>query len=153
MVLQLSLWAGIVALYLGIAGAVGIFTRKAKIGKGDAKDGLLAASYSIALFILASALVLSMADWSVAMRGMILALGASAVWAAYTRPDWLPEFVWKRTFARRYLAGAMVLAALWGIGQAMAGSSAAPLLISISAIAAAAASSGTAIKTASSDAK
>lgn len=153
MILQLSLWAGIVALYLGIAGAVGIFTPKAKIGKGDAKDGLFAASYSIALFILASALVLSMADWSVAMRGMILALGATAVWAAYTRPDWLPEFVWQRTFARRYLAGAMALAALWGIGQAMAGSSAAPLLISISAIAAAAASSGTAIKTASSDAK
>ena len=152
MILQLSLWAGIVVLYLGIAGAVGVFTRQAKIGKGDAKDGLLAASYSIALFILTSALVLSMVDWSVAMRGMILALGAAAVWAAYTRPDWIPKFVWQRTFAHRYLAGAMALAALWGIGQAMAGSSAAPLLISISAIAAAAASSGTALKTSSIDA-
>ena len=152
MMLQLSLWAGIVALYLGIAGAVGVFTRQAKIGKGEAKDGLLAASYSIALFILTSALVLSMADSSVAMRGMVLTLGAAAVWAAYSRPDWIPEFVWQRTFAHHYLAGAMALAALWGIGQAMAGSSAAPLLISISAIAAAAASSGTALKTSSIDA-
>lgn len=152
MILQLSLWAGIVALYLGIAGAVGVFTRQAKIGKGDAKDGLLAAFYSIALFILTSALVLSIADWSAAMRGLILALGAAAVWAAYTRPDWIPEFAWQRTFAHRYLAGAMALAALWGIGQAMAGSSVGPLLISISAMAAAAASSGTSIKTSSIDA-
>ena len=76
MILQLSLWAGIVALYLGIAGAVGVFTRQAKIGKGDMKEGLLVASYSMALFILTSALVLLIADWSAAMRGLILALGA-----------------------------------------------------------------------------
>ena len=152
MILQLSLWAGIVALYLGIAGAVGVFTRQAKIGKGNAKDGLLAASYSIAFFILTSALVLSMADWSVAMRGMILALGVAAIWATYIRPDWIPDFAWQRTSAHRYLAGAMALAALWGIGQAMAGSTAAPLLISISAMAAAAASSGTSLKTSSIDA-
>ena len=88
----------------------------------------------------------------VLLAGVALALGAAVVWAAYTQPDWIPAFVWQRTFAHRYLAGAMALAALWGIGQAMAGSSAAPLLISISAIAAAAASSGTAVKTTSIDA-
>ena len=152
MILQLSLWSGIVALYLGIAAAVGVFTRQAKMGKRDAKDGLLAASYAIALFILTTALVLSIADWLVAMRVIVVALGVAAIWVAYTRPDWIPEFVWQRTFAHRYLAGAMALAALWGIGQAMAGSSAAPLLISISAVAAAAASSGTALKTSSIDA-
>ena len=129
---------------------MGVFTRQARNGNGN--DRLLVASYSIALFILTSALVLSIADWPVAMRGMILALGIAAVWAAYTRPDWIPAFAWQRTFAHRYLAGAMALAALWGIGQAMAGSSAAPLLISISAMAAAAASSGTSLKTSPTDA-
>jgi hypothetical protein len=152
MILQLSLWSGIVALYLGIAGAVGVFTRQAISSKRDTRDGLLAAFYSIALFILAITLVLSISEWPVAMRVMLLGLGIAAVWAAYTRPAWVPEFVWHRTFAHRYLAGAMALAALWGISQAMAGSSTAPLLISISAIAAAAASSGTALKTPSIDA-
>ena len=151
MILQLSLWSGIVALYLGIAGAVGAFTRQAIAGKRDSRDGLLAASYSIALFILATALVLSLADWPVVTRVILLAIGITAIWAAYTRPNLIPEFVWRRTFAYRYLAGVMTLAALWGISQAMAGSSAAPLLISISAIAAAAASSGTALKTPSID--
>ncbi len=152
MILQLSLWSGIVALYFGIAGAVGLFTRQAISRKGDSRDGLLAASYSIALFILATALILSISEWPAAMRIMMVAVGITAVWAAYTRPNWIPEFVWHRTFAHRYLAGAMALAAVWGISQAMAGSTAAPLLISISAIAAAAAASGTALKTPSIDA-
>jgi hypothetical protein len=152
MILQLSLWSGIVALYLGIAGAVGAFTRQAISRKRDSRDGLLAAIYSIALFILATALVLSIVEWPVAIRVMVLALGMTTIWAAYARPTWIPEFAWHRTFAHRYLAGAMALAALWGISQAMAGSTAAPLLISISAMAAAAASSGTALKTPSIDA-
>lgn len=152
MILQLSLWSGIVALYLGIAGAVGVFTRQAIAGKRDSGEGLLPALYSIALFILTNSFVLSISEWPVAVRVILLALGMAAVWAAYTRPAWIPEFLWHRTFAHRYLAGAMALAAFWGISQAMAGSSAAPLLISISAIAAAAASSGTALKTPSIDA-
>ena len=152
MILQLSLWSGIVALYLGIAGAVGIFSRQVISGKRGARDRLLAASYSIALFVPATALVLAMVDWPFATRLLLLGLGGGAVWAAYTRPDWIPDFLWNRTFAHRYLASAMALAALWGISQALAGSSAGPLLISISAIAAAAASSGTALKTPSIDA-
>ncbi len=152
MILQLTLWSGIVTLYLGIAGAVGIFSRQAIAETPGARDRLLAASYSIALFLPATALILAMVEWPVALRFIVLALAVAAVWAAYTRPSWVPEFIWRRTFTHRYLAGAMALAALWGINQALAGSSAAPLLISISAIAAAAASSGTALKASSIDA-
>ncbi|GMR09631.1 MAG: hypothetical protein BMS9Abin28_0450 [Anaerolineae bacterium] len=150
MILQLTLWSGIATLYLGIAGAVGIFSRQAITETPGARDRLLAASYSIALFLPATALVLAMVES--ALRFIILALAVAAIWAAYTRPSWIPEFVWRRTFTHRYLAGAMALAALWGISQALAGSSAAPLLISISAIAAAAASSGTALRASSIDA-
>ena len=152
MILQLSLWSGIVALYFGIAGAVGVFTRQAFSIKHDSRDSLLAAFYSVALFLLATALVLSISEWPAAMRVVLLALGIATIWAAYTRPAWIPEFVWHRTFAHRYLAGVMAIAALWGISQAMAGSSAASLLISISAIAAAAASSRTALKSPSAEA-
>jgi len=149
--LQVSLWSGIVTLYLGIAGAVGVFSRQAIAEKQGARDRVLAASYSIALFIPATALVLSMIEWPVAFRFLLLALASAAVWMAYTRPSWIPDFIWRRKFSHRYLAGAMVLAALWGINQALSGSVAAPLLISVSALAAAAASSGTALKTSSVD--
>ena len=151
MILQLSLWSGIVTLYLGIAGAVGAFSRQVIAERRGARDKLLVTSYSIALFIPATVLVLAMVEWPIALRFMVLALAMAAAWAAYTRPSWIPEFVWRRTFTHRYLAGVMALAALWGINQSLAGSSAAPLLISISAIAAAAASSGTALKPSSID--
>jgi hypothetical protein len=150
MILQLLLWSGIVTLYLGIAGAVGIFSRQAFGTNRATKDRALAASYSIALFLPATALVLAMVASPLAIVLLVLALAAA--WAAYTQPSWIPEFVWRRTFAHRYMAGVMALAALWGISQALAGSSAAPLLISISAIAAAAASSGTTLNTPSIDA-
>lgn len=149
MILQLTLWSGIVTLYLGIAGAVGFFSRQSITKRRGARDGLLAASYSIALFLPATALVMAMVEWPMALRIILLALAVAAIWATYTRPSWIPEFVWRRKFAHRYLAGVMALAALWGINQALAGSSAEPLLISISAIAAAAASSGTALKASS----
>lgn len=152
MILQVSLGVGIVTLYLGIAGAVGIFSRQAISEVPGARDRMLAAAYSIALFLPATALVLAKADWPTTFRFLLLAIASAAVWLAYTQPGWIPKLIWRRKFTHRYMAGAMAVAALWGISQALAGSVAAPLLISISAIAAAAASSGTALKTPSIDA-
>ncbi|MFQ5943926.1 MAG: hypothetical protein ACE5JF_10265 [Anaerolineales bacterium] len=151
MLLQISLWAGIVALYLGIAVAVGIFSRQAIIEERAGRDRLVAASYSIALFLPATALVLAMVVSS--LRIMLIAFAMAALLAAYTQPSWIPEFIWQRTFTHRYLAGVMAIAALWGIMQAQGGSSMAPLLITISAVAAAAASSGVTLRTPSIDIK
>ena len=152
MVLQTTLWAGIVTLYLGIAGAVGLFARQAFAEERGARDRLLATVYSVALFLPATALITLRAEWSDVLRVGLLVLAMAVIWAAYTQPHWIPKFVWQRTFTHHYLAGVMALAALWGINQAVAGSSAAPLLISISAVAAAAASSGATLRAPSIDA-
>lgn len=147
MILQVSLWSGIVTLYLGIAGAVGVFSRQAITHRVRSWDRLLAAIYSMALFLPSTAFVLAMTEWPTWARYLLFAFGLFAGWAAYAQPDWAPDFLWKRTFAHRYLAGVMALAALWGISQALAGSPAAPLLIAVSAVAAGAASSGTSLTT------
>ena len=151
MFLQISLWAGIVTLYLAIAGAVGIFTRQAIAHGMRGLDRALAASYTIALFIPSSAFVLLMADWPGWLRAGLLGAGLFAAWAGFARPAWVPPLLWERAFGQRYLAGVMALAALWGITQAMAGSPAAPLMIAISAIAAGAASTGTSLRAPSFD--
>jgi hypothetical protein len=145
MVLQVSLWSGIVTLYLGIAGAVGVFSRQAITHRTRSWDRVLAASYSFALFLPSTAFVLAIAEWPVWARILLFALGLFAAWAAYARPSWAPPLFWRRAFAHRYLAGVMALAALWGISQALSGSAAAPMLIAVSAIAAGAASSGTSL--------
>lgn len=151
MLLQLSLWAGIVTLYLAIAGAVGVFSRQAIAQRMRGWDRALAATYTFALFIPASAFVLAMADWTGWVRLGLIGVGLFAAWVAFARPAWAPSFLWERAFGQRYLAGVMALAALWGITQAMAGSPAAPLMIAISAIAAGAASSGTSLSAPSFD--
>jgi hypothetical protein len=145
MVLQISLWSGIVTLYLGIAGAVGVFSRQAVTHGNRSWDRLLAATYTFALFLPSSAFVLAMAEWPAWARVLLFTIGLFAAWAAYARPNWAPPVFWRRAFAHRYLAGVMALAALWGINQALAGSAAAPMLIAVSAIAAGAASSGTSL--------
>lgn len=143
MILQISLWSGIVTLYLGIAGAVGFFSRRAMREKQSRADRLVAAGYSIALFLPASALVLATNGWPTTLRIALLTLGGLSIWTAYSRPSWVPSRLWSRPFAYRYLAGVMMLAAVWGLSQALAGPNAAPLLIAVSALGAGAASSGT----------
>ena len=145
MVTLIALWLGIAALYLAIASAVGIFSRQAVLDDQSDTDQLVAAGYALAVFVPASALVLSIDLWPEALRIGLLILGGIALWAGLTRPRWLPPQLWQRPFAFRYLAGVMALAAVWGLGQAMSGSAAAPLLIAVSALVAGAAATGTAI--------
>ena len=146
MVLQLSLWTGIVGLYLAIAGAFGAFVREAIARGRRGWDRALAAAYTFLLFCAASAFVLAITDWPDWSRLAIFGVGLSAAWVAAVRPAWVPAPIWRPTFAYRYLAGVMALAALWGINQAMAGSPTAPLMIAVSALAAGAASSGTSLR-------
>ena len=145
MVLHFSLWSGIVGLYLAIAGALGAIIRQA-IATGKPRwDRLLAAAYTFLLFGAASAFVLTVTDWPAWSRLALLAFGLFAAGVAAARPIWVPAPFWRPNFGHRYLAGVMALAALWGINQAMAGSPTAPLMIAVSALAAAAASSGTSL--------
>ncbi|HEY4666911.1 MAG TPA: hypothetical protein VIH26_06370 [Anaerolineales bacterium] len=146
MVLQLSLWTGIVGLYLAIAGALGAILRQL-FGRGrPGWDRILAAAYTFLLFSAASAFVLAITEWPDWSRLAVLGAGIIAAWVAAARPIWIPAPLWRPTFGHRYLAGVMALAALWGINQAMTGSPTAPLMIAVSALAAGAASSGTSLR-------
>lgn len=143
MLVQVLLWAGIITLYLAIAGAVGAFSRQAFRQGISAAGKTLAAGYTFALFLPSTAFVFAIHDWPAWGRLALFVIGLFAVWVAYERPSWAPQAFWQSVFAHRYLSGVMALTALWGIGQALAGSPAAPMLIAISAVGAAAASSGT----------
>ena len=146
MFLQLSLWTGIVGLYLAIAGALGAIIRQL-FGQGrPGWDRILAGGYTFVLFSAASVFVLAITEWPDWARLVLLGVGLFAAWVASARPHWVPAPLWQPTFGLRYLAGVMALAALWAINQAMTGSPMAPLMIAVSALAAGAASSGTSLR-------
>ena len=146
--LKITLWVAIIALYLGLAGASGTFLR-ALIQRGSGEEHLpghrLTAAYTCSLFIAGTALVLGLGEWEIVARLGILMLGVFASVIAFAQPAWIPAALLRRAFGHQYLAGAMALAALWGLNQAFASPSPAPLMIALSAIAASAASYGTSI--------
>jgi len=139
-------WLGIAAIYLGAAGAAGTFWRRAS-GEAGGRQYWLSAGYATALSLGGAVLILAMPDWWVPARLLLVAAGLAVALAGMRRPGWLPQSLWRRAFGRGYLAGAMALAALWGLSQALSGPAPAPLLIALSALGAGAASSGTALGT------
>ena len=136
-------WLGISAIYLGAAGAAGTFWRRAS-SEAAGRQYWLSAGYANALSVGGAVLILAMPDWWVPARLLLVGAGVGVAVAGLRRPGWLPQSLWQRTFGRGYLAGAMALAALWGLSQALSGPAPAPLLIALSALGAGAASSGTA---------
>lgn len=136
------LWMGILGIYLGAAGAAGALWRRASSETTD----WLPAGYASACAAGGAALILGLPNWPALARWLLAAAGGVVALGAFNRPGWLPRSLWRRAIGRGYLAGAMALAALWGLNQAMAGGSPAPLLIAVSALGAGAASSGTALR-------
>ena len=141
-----SSWVGLglFALYLGAAGAAGVFGRRAS-GEAGSAWLWLPTAYAVALAVGGAAVILATPNWPLPARLLLVGAGMAVVLAAARRPGWLPAAVLRRAFGRGYLAGAMALAALWGLSQAFSGPSPAPLLIALSAVGAGAASSGTAL--------
>ena len=148
MMLKITLWVAIVALYLGLAGASGTFLR-ALIRRGSGDEYLpglrLTTVYACSLLIAGTVLVLGLNEWAMVARLGIPVLGVVTSVIAISQPSWIPARLLRRAFGHQYLAGAMALAALWGLNQAFASPSPAPLMIALSAIAASAASYGTSI--------
>jgi len=132
-------WLGISAIYLGSAGAAGAFWRRASEGAAQ----WLPASYATIIALGGATLILSMPGWATLARLLLIAAGLAVAVCGICRPSRLPRSLWRRAFGHGYLAGAMALAALWGLSQGLSGPS--PLLIGLSALGAGAASSGTAL--------
>ena len=137
-------WLGILAIYLGAAGAAGTFWRRAS-SESAGHQYWLSAGYATTLSVGGAVLILAMPDWWLPARLLLVGAGLAVALAGMRRPGCLPQSLWRRAFGRGYLAGAMALAALWGLSQALSGPTPAPLLIALSALGAGAASSGTAL--------
>ncbi len=131
--LQLSLWLGVSALYLGFAGVMGVLLRRTWHGSILRWQKELTAGYGLLLFVPASILMAGFPGWTPLGRLLTLALGLNVVGLAVFQPKWLPANVWRRAFGRRYFAGVMALAAFWGVNLSMATEALVPTLVAAAA--------------------
>ena len=139
-VLRICLWLGILSLYFGFAGVLGVLARRAARAGATRADGALVAAHAGLLFIPASVLVLSLAEWPLFLRTALFLAALALVGLAAAQPAWLPSRFWQRPFGHRYFAGAMGLAALWGVGLAFTAQALVPVIVGAAATFAGAAS-------------
>jgi hypothetical protein len=138
--IQLSLWLGVSVLYLGFAGVMGVLLRRVLFGPHHPWEKNIAWGYAILFFLPASIFVGYYPDWTSWSRLVVVVMGLCAVGSGFLQPSWLPANMWRLAFGRRYFAGAMALATLWGISLTIATNAFIPILVATAAVVAGAAS-------------
>ncbi len=133
LLLRLCLWTGIVTLYFGFAGVMGVLLRRVRPPRRHRYARPLAVAHALFLFVPASALIVGLADWPSWVRLGFFLAGLGLVGLAAEQPDWFPKRIWRRTFGHQYFAGTMGLAALWGVGVALSAQALAPILVGAAA--------------------
>jgi len=130
---------GIASIYLGFAGGMGLLLRRIRASQ-NRPDRLVACAYACLLYLPGTVLVLSLSNWPLAGRLLLVSGGAVATALAAVQPEWAPRLLWQRRFGQRYLALAMVLTLLGEVAWALAAPGLGPSLIGVAAGAAGAAS-------------
>ena len=130
---------GAASLYLGFSGVLGVLLRYANQHR-TVGSWLLGVGYAGLLFLPATAFVIQRSGWPVAIRLGVFLLSMAVAMLAVLQPVWTPRTLWRPKFGRRYFAAAMALSAVWGLSLGISTGAIFPVLVGISAVAAAAAS-------------
>jgi hypothetical protein len=130
---------GIASLYLAFAGGMGLLLRRMRASR-TGSDRLVACAYACLLLLPGTVLVLSLSNWPLAGRLVLVSGGAVAIGLAAVQPKWAPRLLWQRRFGQRYLALAMVLTLLGEVAWALTAPGPGSSLIGAAAGAAGAAS-------------
>jgi hypothetical protein len=138
--LRVSLWMGVIALHAGFAGVTGVLLRRACRPLARPQDAALAIAHTSLLFIPSCIMVLRLSDWPFVVQLGVALIGLLTVWLAALQPRWTPATLWRRSFGHVYFAGAMALAAVWGLGLSSSGASLPSTLVGTAACVASAAS-------------
>jgi hypothetical protein len=128
-----SLWLGVVALYLGFAAVQGVLLRPPS--RSPAWVSWAAAlAYGLLLFIPSSFFVARFLSWPTSLRIVLLSLALLLVWLGRNPPaSWATDLSEAR-LGRLYFAGSMALVALWASAAALTSPSAAPVLLGAIAV-------------------
>jgi len=137
--LNLTLWLGVAALYLGFAAVLGALVRLAR-GGADRWLVMLGALHAVLVVAPASVLILGWSAWPAPLGRTLLLAGVAAAWVGLERPAWVPTSWWRLAFAQRYFGFAMAIAAAWALIWIWHQPALGPAIVASAALAAALAS-------------
>lgn len=133
--LQLTLWLGIAAIYLGFAGTFGLLLRKMERHDRPLHRWLVLLHGGLIL-LPSTILVLGFDAWPLSLSLTVVLAGAGIVYLGARQPGWTPVQLWHPSFGQRYFAASMALAALWSLALAWQRPALAPAILAAAALAA-----------------
>ncbi|MGD8605581.1 MAG: hypothetical protein PVF49_13520 [Anaerolineales bacterium] len=132
-ILTISLWSGLLVLYIGFCGVMGMLIRRTISPPHLGDDRERAALFGLLIFLPSTIFVVNYAEWPLWLRLASLTVGAAILLAAWRQPTWLSMNLWGRAFGQRYFAFAMGLTVIWGITLAIVSQALTPALVSAAA--------------------
>jgi hypothetical protein len=128
-----SLWLGVISLYLGFAAIQGVLLRTHPQPARAWLSWSAALGYAVLLFIPASVFVTRFLIWPVSLRIVLLSVALVLVWLGRRPTAPIPGEPNDRP-GRLYFGGSMALVALWASAAALSRPSAALILLGAAAI-------------------
>jgi hypothetical protein len=135
-ILTISLWSGLLVLYIGFCGVMGMLIRRTISPPHLGDDRERAALFGLLIFLPATIFIANYTEWPLWLRLMSLLAGTAILLAAWRQPSWLSMSLWQRAFGQRYFAFAMGLTVVWGVALAIVSQTLTPALVSAAASAA-----------------
>ena len=132
-ILTISLWSGLLVLYIGFSGVMGMLIRRTTTPPHWGDDRERAALFGLLIFLPSTIFVANYTEWPLWLRLASLMIGSAIMLAAWRQPAWLSINLWGRAFGQRYFAFAMGLTVIWGATLAIVSQSLTPALVSAAA--------------------
>ncbi len=143
---EIAFWIGIVALYVGFSGVLGLLVHRAWPDERSAHARILAALFATFVFFPSILFIAGALELEWALRIVLIAFGIWVVYLGAHQPGWLPANIWEGPFGRHYFGATMACASLWSISHALFSNASATLLLGIAALFASAAAIRSALR-------
>ena len=143
---EIAFWIGIVTLYVGFSGVLGLLIHRAWPTEHSSHGRLLAILFAIFVFLPSSLFIAGVLELGWIIRTALFAFGIWVVYLGAHQPGWMPASIWEGPFGRHYLGATMACASLWSISHALLSNASATLPLGIAALFASAAAIRSALR-------
>ena len=143
---EIAFWIGIVTLYVGFSGVLGLLIHRAWPAERSPHAGILAILFATFVFLPSTLFIAGALELGWLSRTALIALGIWVVYLGTHQPGWMPANIWAGPFGRHYFGATMACASLWSISHALISHGSGTLPLGIAALLASAAAIRSALR-------
>jgi len=143
---EIAFWLGIVTLYVGFSGVLGLLLHRSWPAERSPHARILAIFFAVFVYLPSTLFITSVLEFGLITRIALIALGFWVVYLGVHQPGWMPANIWEGSFGRHYFGATMACASLWSISSALISNGSATLPLGIAAIFASAAAIRSALR-------